>query len=573
MTIRYDMTMMKLRQLIHIALGLVIAGMSIAPASGQGEDGARARGPEPTVMPAQVDASSGVGRTRLIAPYLTPRHSRADLAARVRPRRADECLQSTEVISQTEVTIWNSVALDVIRDVKPAPPVVARSLAMLNTAMYDAWAAYSPNSWSSTRADKTRRPDSEHTLANKRVAVHYAAYTVLRDLWPQHTCFFDSFMLSFGLQPTPTVTVTVGSATDVGLTAARTLLAVRHADGSNQLNGYADTSGYKPVNEPLFITGTFSVRDPNRWQPLMTPSGSFQGGACTPDGPLITQTHVVPHFGRVAPFALTFGPEITPTRGPAVLPSPLFDEQALELLRISAGLDDMKKAIAEYWADGPASELPPGHWALIGIYISERDGHTLDQDVKLFFPLMNATLDAGILAWRIKRQYDNSRPITAIRERFKNVNIRAWQPEQGTQTIRGSRWLPYQQLCFVSPPFAEFVSGHSTFSAAAAEVLREYTGSDAFGVSVVISQGSSLVEPFVTPSRTLTLTWPTFSSAADQAGLSRRYGGIHFSEADVQGRQMGREVGRRVWSWASFLISNSVTLSQTAYLPAAMRER
>jgi hypothetical protein len=558
-------------QTIRVMFGLILISTNATPTplSGQGDDANRTRSAVQALTPAHsrvTSASEWAG-----APYLTPRHSRNDSSTRIQPRLADQCLQPSEIITNTEAVYWNSVALEAIRDVKPAPPVVARSLALVNTAMYDAWAAYSPNSWSTTQADKSRRPIIEHTLANKRVAVHYAAYTVLRDLWPQHICFFDSQMLAVGLQPTPTLTVTIGSPTDVGLTAGRRLMEQRHGDGANQLRGYADTSGYQPVNAPLQITGTFAVSDANRWQPLLTPSGSFQGGACTDDGPLMLQRHVVPHFGRVNPFALGFGPDITPTRGPAVLPSPLFDEQALELIRISAGLNDTQKAIAEYWADGPASELPPGHWALIGIYVSQRDGHTLDDDIKMFFPLTNATMDAGIQAWKIKRQYDNSRPITALRERFKNVNIRAWQPEQGTQTIRGNRWLPFQQLCFVTPPFAEFVSGHSTFSAAAAEVLRSYTGSDAFGVSVVISQGSSFVEPFVTPSRTLTLTWPTFSAAADEAGLSRRYGGIHFAEADVQGRLMGREVGRRAWTWASFLISNSVTLSQTIYVPMALQ--
>jgi hypothetical protein len=226
------------------------------------------------------------------------------------------------------------------------------------------------------------------------------------------------------------------------------------------------------------------------------------------------------------------------------------------------------KAIAEYWADGPSSELPPGHWSLVAMFVSRRDANTIDADAKLFFAMTNAAMDAGILAWKVKRMYDNSRPISAMRWRYRNVNINAWGgPGQGTRVIRGTEWLPFQQLCFVTPPFSEFVSGHSTFSAASAEVLKRFTGSDTFGATVVITAGSSLAEPDFSPQTNITLTWPTFSAAADEAGISRRYGGIHFSEADIQGRAMGRVVGERAWQRATFYFSNTATFSNSVLLP------
>ena len=124
-------------------------------------------------------------------------------------------------------------------------------------------------------------------------------------------------------------------------------------------------------------------------------------------------------MGNVIPFALNDGPEITPTLKPARYPSPEFTLQAREVLSLSANLTDQEKAITEYWADGPSSELPPGHWALIAQYVSARDHHTLDDDAKLFLAVSNANLDAGILAWKLKRIYDSVRPITAIRELFR----------------------------------------------------------------------------------------------------------------------------------------------------------
>jgi hypothetical protein len=116
--------------------------------------------------------------------------------------------------------------------------------------------------------------------------------------------------------------------------------------------------------------------------------------------------------------------------------------------------------------------------------------------------------------------------------------------------VDGASWVPYQVPTFPTPPFAEYVSGHSTFSAAAAEVLKRFTGGDAFGEQAVIAKGSSLVEPGVTPAQDVTLRWQTFTEAADQAGTSRRYGGIHFRLGDLEGRALGRSVGTAAWERA-----------------------
>jgi hypothetical protein len=232
--------------------------------------------------------------------------------------------------------------------------------------------------------------------------------------------------------------------------------------------------------------------------------------------------------------------------------------QAEEVLRLSAQLDDETKTIAEYWADGPSSELPPGHWCLFAAYVSRRDGHTLDQDVQMFFALENAMLDASIAVWDAKRFYDSARPITTIRYLKAGKPIRAWGgPGRGTVLMRGEEWHPYQTATFVTPPFPEFVSGHSTFSAAAATVLRLVTGSDAFGASVTVPAGWSRIEPGITPARPVTLTWPTFTAAAEQAGRSRLYGGIHFASADEYGRAMGRQIGEQVWAKARTYIEGT----------------
>jgi hypothetical protein len=225
-------------------------------------------------------------------------------------------------------------------------------------------------------------------------------------------------------------------------------------------------------------------------------------------------------------------------------------------LKYSANLTDTQKVIAQYWEDGPGTETPPGHWCVFAQWLSRRDRHSLDTDAKVFFGLANALLDASITAWDAKRQWNSVRPITAVRWLKKGQLIQAWGgPYQGTKTIRGEDWLPYQRANFVTPAFPEYLSGHSTFSAAAAMLLKTATGSDTFGMSVTIAAGSSTVEPRTAtqpgvPAAPVTLSWKSFTAAADQAGISREYGGIHFNDGDFEARQAGEDVGLLVWSKA-----------------------
>jgi hypothetical protein len=231
-------------------------------------------------------------------------------------------------------------------------------------------------------------------------------------------------------------------------------------------------------------------------------------------------------------------------------------DQAEELVRLSAGLTGEQKMIVEYWRDGPNSETPPGHWCLLGQFVSKRDHHSLDDDIKLFFALANAELDASIVAWDAKERYDSIRPASAIPYLFHGRQIQAWGgPGKGTVTMDGADWIPYQPGTLPTPPFPEYMSGHSTFSAAGATILRLFSGRDYFGYSVVFPAGSSSIEPGTTPAAAVTLKWLTFTSAADQAGFSRRLGGIHFRTADYAGRAAGREVAFAVWKKASSLWS------------------
>lgn len=240
-----------------------------------------------------------------------------------------------------------------------------------------------------------------------------------------------------------------------------------------------------------------------------------------------------------------------PSSGPVSFGSPEFEAQASDLLEISANLTDAQKTAADYWADGPRSETPPGHWNLFAQFVSERDRLGLNDDVKLFFALNNAAFDGAISCWDTKVTFDSVRPITAVRYLFNGQQVQAWGgPGQGTQLIDGGDWRPYQPASFPTPPFGEYGSGHSTFSSAAAEILRLFTGNDRFGYSVTRPAGSSTIEPGSVPATDVTLSWATFSDAAADAGMSRRYGGIHFEQGDLDARASGRLVAEKVWARA-----------------------
>lgn len=436
---------------------------------------------------------------------------------------------------------WNDAALEAVRRTRFGPTIVARALAVTHTCMYDAWTAYDARAVASLPENARRRPRRERTLANKRTAVSVAAHRALVDLFPTEKALFDATMTALGYEPSDR-SADPATPAGIGALACTAVLAMRHADGSNQLGDlsggapYSDYTHYVPVNTPTLVT------DPNRWQPITFANGQTPG-------------FLTPQWGLVVPFALARGDAFRPAP-PARYPDERYFQQAAALRRVNAGLTDRQKMISEYWSDGPDSELPPGHWNLLAHVVSRRDHHSLDEDVTLYFALNNALLDASIAVWDCKAHYDSVRPITALRFLFSGQQIAAWGgPFQGTRQIDGKDWLPYQPATFLTPPFAEYVSGHSTFSAAAAEILKRFTGHDGFHHGVLIAPGSSRIEPGLTPRRWTVLYWPTFSAAADEAGLSRRLGGIHFLDGDLAGRALGRQVGRAVWSRARALFN------------------
>ena len=253
---------------------------------------------------------------------------------------------------------------------------------------------------------------------------------------------------------------------------------------------------------------------------------------------------------------------------------------------------DYVRTLAEFWADGPNSETPPGHWFTILNYVTDRlapadkrfggAGRALDDlewDVKAYLTLGGAMHDAAISAWSVKGWYDYVRPITAIRSfdvlgmteepgyiekvqpgdplagqgdvNVGKIKIRAWRgptviddpssQAAGVDWILAENWWPYQRPSFVTPPFGGYVSGHSAFSRAAADILTSITGDPYFpgGLGEFKAPKNEYLVFEDGPSVDVTLQWATYRDAADQTSLSRIWGGIHPPFDDIPARKIG----------------------------------
>lgn len=504
---------------------------------------------------------------------------------------------------------WDRAVQQAAINASPGPTIASRAYGILHAAMFDAWAAYDPDAIATQLGDNLQRPTRENTDANKTEAMSFAAYRVLTELLPTQQAIFDRLMQDLGFDPSNTTTDTT-TAAGIGNVSAETLMQFRRQDGSNQQGGYVDTTNYQAVNS-----------DPNnivrldKWTPEFVPIDSQPGDADF----LRQEQFLTPQWSVVNPFALessnaarpvapkpfllvdgatvnldagtitladgsvaNITPDIVGTDPSAgAIINKAFIDQAQRVVDISATLTDEQKLIAEFWEDAGGTSFPPGTWMTFGQLVSARDDNTLDRDALLFLALGNAVFDAGVATWESKVFYDYVRPVRAIRELGKlgllnggaigtdaitgetGFVINAWAgPGLGTQTILADNFITYQTPgSDPSPPFAEYTSGHSAFSAAGAQVLQRFTGSDDFNASVTFSPGESRFEPGVTPTETLTLQWDSFSAAADEGGISRLYGGIHFDDGDQNGRALGRQVGDIVWQQAQQFVNPAIDIS------------
>ncbi len=555
---------------------------------------------------------------------------------------------------------WNEQAVGAIRRDLPRPIVHARNLYHVSAAMWDAWAAYDGTADGVFTSERQTAADVATARAE---AISYASYGLLMQRYQHATggatsvACFRAFMAALGYDPDDT-TATGDTPRALGNRIAQAIIAATLDDGSNEASNYADTTGYAAVNAPLVVDQPgVTLVDPNHWQELNLAVAETQNGIVTAAG---VQTYVGSNWQLVTPFALA-----RPAPDQAYVdagPAPTWDQPEMQawiadLLGRSASLDDtdgttidispgaygnntlgandgagramnpatgapyasqtvlrgdFARVMAEFWADGPKSETPPGHWFVIANSVADNPATTrqlfgagdpldpLAWDVHVYLALGGAVHDAAIAAWEQKRLYTALRPISTVRylaqlgqsteadapdydlhglplisgviERITaesatqgqrhahlasfigQLAVKSWRGEPGDRAnevggvgwIRAIDWIPYQRRTFVTPAFPGFVSGHSTFSRAAAEVLAAITGTPYFpgGLGQFVAPAGTYLTFEDGPSVDVHLQWATYFDASDQAGQSRIFGGIHLLPDDFQGRIAGSAIGK-----------------------------
>ena len=379
------------------------------------------------------------------------------------------------------VTEWNNAALDAIRTGNTAPPIASRGLAILHAAIYDA-----VNGITRTH-EQYLVPSAVPASASRPAAASAAAHQALVNLFPARASSFDALhaaiLATIPNHPQKTAGIVWGEF------VASQILAARVNDGSNAI--------------------------------VQPPSGSGPG-VWIPTPPAFLP-YLLPQWGFVVPFALSSSSQFRPP-GPPSLDSQQYATDYEEVKELGAAVGSTRTEdqteIALFWADGAGTETPPGHWNSIAQIIAAARGTTLEENARLFGLLNIAMADAAICAWDAKYTFNFWRPVTAIA--FADPQL---------------HWMSF----IVTPPFPDYTSGHSTFSAAAATVLPLFFGTEDL--------------PFTTGSDFLPGVFRSFSTcqnAADEAALSRIYGGIHFRSASADGLQAGSSIGE--WTVTHYLL-------------------
>jgi hypothetical protein len=553
---------------------------------------------------------------------------------------------------------WDEQVLAAIRLDLPRPTVHARNLFHLSAAMWDAWAAYDSKAAGVYVRERHAASDVD---AARRTAISYAAYDVLASRYAhanggeRTVACLRAVMTDLGLDPNDQRD-DGDDPVALGNRVGHRVLAATVDDGANEAKDYDDPAAYRPKNTPLVYDAPGSVlADMDAWQPLNLALAATQNGIVLPSG---VQGYIGATWGGVRPFAMRRASADVPWHdpGPAPKVGRAMDDWLVETIRKTSQVDpadpttidispasyghnslgandgkgwaknpvtgapyapevvpryDFARVMAEFWADGPKSETPPGHWNVLANSVADAPGFTrklygkgepldpLAWDVRVYLALNGAEHDAAIAAWDVKRRDTTVRPISLVRclggkgqssdpkapsydpqglplvpglielvtkessapgerhERLRffvgQVAVRDWLGEPGDRAhevsgvgwVRAVDWITYQRRTFVTPAFPAFVSGHSTFSRAGAEVLATLTGSPYFpgGLGEYVAPKDTFLTFERGPSVEVRLQWASYYDASDEAGQSRIYGSIHIPPDDYAGRRMGHVVG------------------------------
>ncbi|WP_013323524.1 CARDB domain-containing protein [Gloeothece verrucosa] len=386
----------------------------------------------------------------------------------------------------TDVVIdWNATALNAIQAEGEAgrgiPPTVgSRLLALVSTAVYDTVNAFKHNY--TAYAVDVNAPKG----ASLQAAAVGAAYRVLTQLIPQQTTLFNQQLVK-SLAEITDLPVAETAGTLFGYSVADQILALRANDGSNNN------------------------------APYVPPTGDYVWQPDAPDFIALS-----PNWGQVTPWAIpseeAFAPnglDGTPTHNPT-----LYAENIEEVRKIGGRFNtDIttltrtpdQTQVAHFWSYDRADTFRPyGQLNQIAEEVAVREGTSLAENARLFASLNVALADAAIVAWAAKYKYTQPRPDDVIAGGIAaNDGIDA--------TVADPNWKPLLD----TPPFPDYISGHSTFAGAFAGVLKNFFG-DNYEFSVVSQELPGIVR-----------NYNSFSDLATEDAISRVYGGVHVRESTI----------------------------------------
>ncbi len=380
-----------------------------------------------------------------------------------------------------QVLFWNNVALEVIAGSATPPAMASRALAMQSVAVYDAISAIDGSIplWVNLDAGAD---------ASIEAAVAYASYTMLLAIFPGRKDVLDARLAQVMDQLGTGEALAEGR--ELGTTMADIVYALRESDG---------------------------------YDAFVTHDNGSAPGEWVRTGPMYAEPEL-PQWATLDPFVIA-SPDQFRAGPPPALNSAEYAAAYNELVAIGGVGSTVRTAdqtaAAAFWRDGIGTATPPGHWNDIAEVAAQMTGAGIAANARMYAMLNLALADASIAAWDTKYTYSFWRPETAIRNGDKDGN---------DLTAADPNWTPQQ----LSPAHPDYVSGHSTYSAAGAEILTYLFGED-FAFTV----GSPTVAG-------VTRSFGSFDAAADEAGRSRIYGGIHFEFSNQAGQEIGRDVGEAV---------------------------
>ncbi len=442
------------------------------------------------LMLALAERKGGADRVRRRAVTFGLAASAAAIATGWRPAVAAGPVEGRDVMRT-----WYRLVLELVRHTPTySPPVASRAFACLGITAFEAVAGGDARllSLAGQLPDLTPLPPREAAPHDEALVLHAALGAGVRHFFANTgptgqramaamQRHFDE-RLAGGLSPE-----VAQCSIEAGERVAAHVIA------------WSATDGGAVVENMGFAASAVPPSRPEQWVPTS----------------LIAQQQapLLPTWGQNRPFAMPSAAAcgLPPPPAYSEMPGSAFHAEAMEVVKTVAALTDKQRRIARFWADDPMlSPTPPGHWVSIAAQVLATQDAPLDRMAEVQARLGIALADAFIACWATKFEYDLLRPVTYIRR----VIDPAWEPLLNT------------------PPFPEYPSGHSTQSGAAAAVLTAMFGEDfAFEDATHVDDGL--------PAR----SFPSFAAAAEEAGLSRLYGGIHFRAAIERGLEQGVCVG------------------------------